>query len=93
MSTVINPEEVTRVAANALVLPPDVNPYHWLTEAIEEEVLPHLGSSAFRGILYFCVAAHAIALIANIGTLLLRWKHKRFWLARFTSLRGRQYLT
>ena len=93
MSTVIDPQEITRVAANALMLPADVNPYQWLIEGIEEEVLPHLGSKAFVSLLWFCTACHGIALVANLGTLLLRWKHKRFWVARMTALRGRQYLT
>lgn len=82
---VVSPDVIAGITAEVLSLPPDVNPYSWLAVAMQERVLPHLSSPTFQVLMWLAFGLHAIALLCNMTTLVIRARGKGLWLFRKNS--------
>ena len=84
---------LSQIMSQALALPPDTNPYLWLSDFMATEVVPNLSTRPLRIILWLAVASHAIALLCNIAVIVFRVKAGHFWVVRFTRSEDGKYLT
>ena len=78
----VDPAVINGITTEVLALPADVNPYHWLGQAMKDRILPQLMGPAYHVLLWISVGMHSIALLCHLGTIYLRIRSKQFWLFR-----------
>ena len=91
--TTLDADTLSQIMSQALALPPDTNPYLWLSDFMATELVPNLSTRPLRIILWLAVASHAIALLCNIAVIVFRVKAGHFWVVRFTKSADGKYLT